>query len=136
MGNLTWSWFLPDQGFRNALLPNLITLGLALIIFIFPYEKIVTVKAFREEKDYFEKRIYFPSEYDRLNPATSRQAIEDYRAFLMKKKAELEGGSQEMQHEIMDGFKNLSQNNFYKPNYFNRLSRDDAQLAVQQIFYN
>ena len=36
----------------------------------------------------------------------------------------------------MEGFKNLSQNNFYKPNYFNRLSANDQDLAIRQIFYN
>ena len=41
-----------------------------------------------------------------------------------------------MQNELMQGFHNLSQNNFYKPNYMNRLSQDDADLAIQQIFYN
>lgn len=41
-----------------------------------------------------------------------------------------------MQDELRQGFLNLSQNNFYKPNYMNRLSQDDAQLAIQQIFYN
>jgi hypothetical protein len=41
LGNLTWSWFLPDQSFRNALVPNLISLGISLVIFIFPYEKLV-----------------------------------------------------------------------------------------------
>ena len=76
LGNLTWSWFLPDKGFRNALTPNLITLGISLIIFIFPYEKLVKIEAIREEKDYHEKRIYFPSEYDRLNPSTAREAIQ------------------------------------------------------------
>lgn len=41
LGNLTWAWFLPDESFRSSLVPNLISLGLALIIFIFPYEKTV-----------------------------------------------------------------------------------------------
>ena len=82
LGNLTWAWFLPDPSFRNALVPNLISLGLSLIILIFPYEKVLTKKQVPEDKDYFEKRIYFPSEYDRLNPSTSKQGIEEYRTYL------------------------------------------------------
>jgi hypothetical protein len=38
LGNLTWSWFLPDQSFRNAVLPNLISLGMGVAMFILPYD--------------------------------------------------------------------------------------------------
>lgn len=41
LGNLTWSWFLPDQSFRNALLPNLIAFGLSLVMFMFPYDLVI-----------------------------------------------------------------------------------------------
>jgi hypothetical protein len=41
LGNLTWSWFLPDPSFRNALVPNLIAAGLSLILFIFPFDLFV-----------------------------------------------------------------------------------------------
>jgi len=47
LGNLTWSWFLPDQSFRSGLLPNLFSFGLSLIIFIFPYEKIMAKDVIR-----------------------------------------------------------------------------------------
>ena len=77
LGNLTWPWFLPDVGFRGSILPNLIAAGLALVAFIFPYDFFIHEEEFKEEaKNYYEKRIYFPSEYDRLNPSTSKLAIE------------------------------------------------------------
>ena len=60
-------------------------------MFIFPYDLCLEKEPIREIKNYHEKRIYFPSEYDRLNPSTSRAAIEEYRLFLQKKKSELDG---------------------------------------------
>lgn len=38
LGNLTWSWFLPDESFRGSILQNLISAGLSLVMFIFPYD--------------------------------------------------------------------------------------------------
>lgn len=37
LGSLTWSAFLPDNNFRNSLVPNLIAAGLSVVIFFFPY---------------------------------------------------------------------------------------------------
>ncbi len=34
LGNLTWSWFLPDYGFRGSILQNLISTGLAVVMFL------------------------------------------------------------------------------------------------------
>ena len=38
LGNLTWSTFLPDDSFRGSILPNLISAGLSVVMFIFPYD--------------------------------------------------------------------------------------------------
>lgn len=42
LGSLTWSNFLPDGEPKYALVPNLISCGVALITFIFPYHKFIS----------------------------------------------------------------------------------------------
>lgn len=44
LGSLTWSNFLKHESFRNSLVANLISAGIGLIIFIFPYESVVNYK--------------------------------------------------------------------------------------------
>jgi hypothetical protein len=44
LGSLTWSAFFNDHKFRNSLVANLIAAGLALLIFLFPYEYFVSYK--------------------------------------------------------------------------------------------
>ena len=48
LGHLTWAWFLSDRGLRSALVPNLFTLAISLIIFAFPYETTVKRTGARE----------------------------------------------------------------------------------------
>jgi hypothetical protein len=55
---------------------NLIAAGLGLIIFIFPYETFVSYKSNKNcKKSYDNRRIYFPAEYDRLNPVTKKDGV-------------------------------------------------------------
>lgn len=87
LGSLTWSNFLKHESFRNSLVPNLISAGLGLLIFIFPYESTVSYKENANSKmTYDSRRIYFPAEYDRLNPVTKKEGVKEYREFLMRKK--------------------------------------------------
>lgn len=74
LGSMTWSNFLPSSEFKAALLPNLFALSAAVIIFLLPYESLFN-KIFKSkampELNYADNRIFFTSEYDRLNPSTS-----------------------------------------------------------------
>lgn len=90
LGSLTWSAFLPDTSFRNSLVPNLIAAGIAIIVFFFPYGIFVdNIDHFQKKKNYMDRRVYFSSEYDRLNPTTAEKAVYEYKQFLYKKKIEI-----------------------------------------------
>lgn len=87
LGSLTWSAFVNDDSFRNALLPNLIAAGIGILIFLFPYGIFVdNTEIYSKKKSYINRRIYFSSEYDRLNPSTAEKAVLEYKEFLAKKK--------------------------------------------------
>lgn len=78
LGSLTWSNFFPEGTPKSALLPNLVALGISCLIFIIPTNLIMSC-FFDEEKAvatfYDKERIFFPSEYDRLNPDTYEKGI-------------------------------------------------------------
>jgi hypothetical protein len=87
LGSLTWAVFLSDKNFRDSMVANLVAAGLGLVIFLFPYETFVSYKENTNlKKSYSDRRVYFPAEYDRLNPVTKKEGIREYREFLMKKK--------------------------------------------------
>lgn len=76
-GTLVWSSFLSSEIFVQTLIPHLVTMGLSVIIFVMPYEMIFEM-VFKEEylktnplHNYWDNRMYFTAEYDRLNPSTS-----------------------------------------------------------------
>ena len=81
LGNLTWSNFLADGSPKEALVPNLISLGFGVVILLLPY-KIIFAYLFEgtypDLLKYEDNKIYLSSEYDRLNPSTSSEAIEAY----------------------------------------------------------
>ena len=83
LGNFCWSHFFED-GFIS-IAPNLIASIIAFIIFLIPYRFIV-IRCMGENVEdnmfYEENRIFFPSEYDRLNPETSKAAVEEYIEFV------------------------------------------------------
>lgn len=78
LGSLTWSNFMPNGIPKEAIVPNLIALGISILLFILPYRAII---AYCSDQDgsqnliFNEKRIILSSEYDRLNPATSSDAL-------------------------------------------------------------
>ncbi len=61
---------------------GIVAIGFSLIVLVIPYSqlyrkyKVWFIKIDKEEVSrYDENRIYFPSEYDRINPATSKKAV-------------------------------------------------------------
>ena len=78
-GSLTWSNLAPNGFPEEALLPNLICVGLSAILVFIPLHTIIFGVCFSEEYDpikkYSEERFLFPSEYDRLNPTTQEEGI-------------------------------------------------------------
>lgn len=81
LGSLTWSNFFPDGFPEEALVPNLIALGISVVMALLPYRAIFTLM-FEEEQvlclEYDKNRILLPSEYDRLNPSTAKEGYKDY----------------------------------------------------------
>lgn len=78
-GSMTWSNLAPNGIPREAILPNLVALGIALFLFILPMNTIIIGTCFSDSleqtKKYQNERILFPSEYDRLNPSTQEEGI-------------------------------------------------------------
>jgi hypothetical protein len=76
LGSLTWSNLTPGGIPAAALVPNLIALGLSVIIYCIPYNTIIMGSCFSDNyemnKKFDDERIIFPSEYDRLNPSTQQ----------------------------------------------------------------
>ena len=79
LGSLSWSSFFPQGMVNRGLVPNIVCLCLSLILFLFPYDLVFSQMYENEEVDAVRKfedyRIFLPSEYDRLNPATSEKSI-------------------------------------------------------------
>ena len=73
-GSLTWANFLPGGIPASALIPNLVALGLGILIALFPYGVIYSCLFRNREQEalvYKDVRLFLPSEYDRLNPTTA-----------------------------------------------------------------
>lgn len=81
IGNLTWSNLL-QGGFPDiAIVPNIISLCFAVIIWLLPYKVIFALVfegIYPKDLQFEENRIYLSSEYDRLNPSTSADAVNAY----------------------------------------------------------
>lgn len=73
-GSLTWANFSPNGIPPEAIVPNLIALGLSVILFIIPFNSIIVGLCMSESAEkptlFDDDRIFMPSEYDRLNPDT------------------------------------------------------------------
>lgn len=63
-------------------------LSAAVIIFLLPYESLFR-RLFKSKRMpevfYVDNRIFFTSEYDRLNPSTAEQGVREYNLFLQDK---------------------------------------------------
>lgn len=90
LGSLTWSNFSPNGIPPEALIPNLVSVGFSVILLVVPFQSIIVACCFSENSDkltkYEENRLFFPTEYDRSNPTTQEEGIEDYAKFMEKKK--------------------------------------------------
>lgn len=75
LGNLTWSNLLAKGFPESALIPNIISTAVSVLILFLPYKAVFIILfegVYPEEMKFEEKRMYLPSEYDRLNPSTSK----------------------------------------------------------------
>jgi hypothetical protein len=85
LGSLTWSNFLQGGIPAKAIVPNLIAVGISAFMLIFPMtlviESCISDKKEPEMK-YEDSRIFLPTEYDRLNPATAEEGIKDYMKYV------------------------------------------------------
>jgi hypothetical protein len=92
LGSMTWANFLEGSQFKAALLPNLLALSAAVLIFLLPYESLFS-RVFKSkampELIYSDNRIFFTSEYDRLNPSSAEEGLKEYYEFLRRKVKEL-----------------------------------------------
>ena len=101
MGSLTWSNLSPVGIPEEALLPNLIAVGISVVMLFFPIHSLIIGACFSEEfetvKKFDDERLLFPSEYDRLNPSTQEEGIAEYKKYMERKMAELKKCSTEKQ---------------------------------------
>lgn len=138
LGSMTWANFLPTSQFREALLPNLFSLSMGFIIFIVPYESIFR-KVFKNKRMpevfYADNRIFFTSEYDRLNPSTSESGIKEYRQFLQKKRKELETQRPQVKERLSINLELSNRPNFYKKpsNLFFSLKNQNNQAIITNL---
>ena len=81
LGSLTWSDFYPEGFNAKGLIPNIIAIVVSVITALLPYRAIFGL-LFEDEAqlclEYSKNRILLPSEYDRLNPSTSKEGFKDY----------------------------------------------------------
>ena len=107
LGALTWSNFFENGFPKEALIPNLIALGFSILIALLPYRAIFGL-LFEDEGhlplEYEKNRILLASEYDRLNPVTSKEGFEDYMNFLEKEKERMNSASDEEKKKLFDKF--------------------------------
>ena len=94
LGGFVWSQFyqLENENW-TGFAPNLTAAIISVIIFFLPFRHIT--KAMRKKREvinqyYEDNRIFFPSEYDRLNPKTSKKAVKEYIEFIADYKENLE----------------------------------------------
>jgi hypothetical protein len=106
LGSLTWSNFDPAGIPKEALLPNIIAAVFAGLLLVLPITPIILsccidANAVVKLTNYEDDRLFFPSEYDRVNPSTSLEGISDYKAFMQRKESEISKKSKKEQEEIM-----------------------------------
>ena len=89
LGSLTWSNLSPGGIPEEALLPNLIAISISVVMLLVPIDTIILQACFSEDyekdKKYDNERLLFPSEYDRLNPSTQEEGMEEYKQYMTKK---------------------------------------------------
>lgn len=86
LGSLSWASFFPQGAHNRGFIPNMVCLGISVIMFLLPYD-VIFEYAYRDEEDehvlkFEDYRIFLPSEYDRLNPATSEEALAEFMEYI------------------------------------------------------
>lgn len=89
-GSLTWTNFLYTPNRTFALVPNILSLCVGLLLYIIPYNRIIDYM--KQEKargmQYQSWRIFFTTEYERLNPHTREEGNQKYLEYIRMKQAE------------------------------------------------
>ena len=90
LGSLTWTNFLPDAQPKNALIPNVISIGIGVLVYVFTGSNLWDVCRGNTFVPllYDQERLYFSNEYDRLNPATKTEGLRIYTDFVHQKRME------------------------------------------------
>lgn len=87
-GSIIWTQIITIGALDETLLPNLIALGLGVLVLVYPR----IFKAFKLQNDvplvYEKERMFLASEYDRLNPCTREEGIRDFKQFFERKRLE------------------------------------------------
>lgn len=98
LGSMTWANFAPNGIPPESIIPNLVALGVGVLLFSLPFNYILISLCFNNTSEkatkFDEQRIYMTSEFDRLNPATQAEGFEDYKKYIQQK---LKGKSPEEQ---------------------------------------
>jgi hypothetical protein len=109
LGSFCWSHFF-NPGFISYV-PNLLAAVTSILILATPYHKLALIcfdQKYEEERFFGKDRIFLPSEYDRLNPATSENGIKDYLKYVKEYGKTVENLTPEEVRQIeMQLFRNL-----------------------------
>lgn len=113
LGSLTWANFLPEGFPKNAIVPNLISLGFSILLVLVPIKSILVGCFFSDQVSkltlYSENRITFSSEYDRLNPSTQEEGLKEFQEFSAKFAEDFKKLSAEKQAELAKKKQNNNQ---------------------------
>ena len=105
LGSLTWSNFFPEGIPKYALLPNLIALGISVLMALIPYRAFLA-SCFDDDgqicHEFKKCRMILPSEYDRLNPVTSAKGFEDYMNFIKSEEERYKNASEEEKKKMAE----------------------------------
>jgi hypothetical protein len=110
VGNYFSQSLVIDGSPLSASVPSLIILIVGLVMLLAPYDLIfrnyIKEKVVNEPLNlYWQNRIFLPSEYDRLNPATAEQSIEEYIQFINGKQKEFSKKNLSDQFDIINNFR-------------------------------
>lgn len=79
-GSLTWSNFEKGSYPHRAFIPSVIAIGLGVGLYVVILTRLLDTcfLNYYSPQDYDAERVFFPSEYDRLNPVTRAKGVRRY----------------------------------------------------------
>lgn len=94
LGSLTWSNFDPNGIPPEAIVPNLLAVLFSVLLIIVPINPIILSCCIDENAvvkctQYEDDRLFFPTEYDRINPSTAEQGISEFKSYMERKNGEI-----------------------------------------------